>query len=217
MLLPSSHYHFLDNCWISRHLALLVCLYHFRFGVPLSLSFWFLVCCGLGSFTHFARFLLPWTFVFLLRFRRIIRVTGFRCGSSYRDGFAVVSHLPGGEWEQRQLWLQRLVISVPATASMQCAGAGSHGFPGMEMGHTGVLGPKWVKIWVYTQVSDTKTPIFLKDHKRPKHKNWDRWGSKDTWVGSCLGVWSGFPWVKWPRYTVMTPIRARHLKMLEMG
>ena len=33
------------------------------------------------------------------------------------------------------------------------------------MGHTGVLGPKWVKIWVYTQVSHTKTPIFLKTIK----------------------------------------------------
>ena len=216
MLLPSSHYHFLDNCWIRRHLALLVCLYHFRFGVPLSLSFWFLVWCGLGSFTILLDFycLGPLFFYCALGGSFGLRVSdvGLLTGMASAVG-QESRHLPGGEWEQRQLWLQRLVISVPATASMQCAGAGSHGFPGMEMGHTGVLGPKWVKFWVYTQVSDTKTPIFL----RMKHKNWDRWGSKDTWVGSCLGVWSGCPWVKWPRYTVMTPIGARHLKILEMG
>ena len=123
MLLPSSHYHFLDNCWIRRHLALLVCLYHFRFGVPLSLSFWFLVWCGLGSFTHFARFLLPWTFVFLLRFRRIIRVTGFRCGSSYRDGFG------GGSREPAPA--RRRVGTTAALTSAPCYQPASDSFNAM--------------------------------------------------------------------------------------
>lgn len=101
MLLPSRHYHFLDNCWIRRRLALLVCLYHFRFGVPFSLSFWFLFWCGLGSFTHFARFLLPWTFVFFFNCALGGRSFGLRVSD-------VGLRLPG--------WLRRWVIGSPAPA-----------------------------------------------------------------------------------------------------
>jgi hypothetical protein len=60
---------------------------------------------------------------FLLRFRRIIRVTGFRCGSSYRDGFG------GGSREPAPA--RRRVGTTAALTSAPCYQRASDSFNAM--------------------------------------------------------------------------------------